>query len=113
MEICDKSWSQKHSGLTICTHTGVGDTRSGDLVFFSAALTTFLFYDDPIVYLSTKVLHGYFKPVFITLIFYASLTLPVIEFPFQKELFSGIVLEKRPLTMALTSMGMILNKHGF
>ena len=89
------------------------DTQSGDLVFFSAALTTLLFYEDLIVYLSTKVLFGYFKTVFITSICYTNLTLPVTEFPFQKELFSEIVLEKRPLTMALTSVGMIFNKRGF
>ena len=30
-----------HSMLTICTQTGTCDTRSGDLVFFSAAFDEF------------------------------------------------------------------------
>ena len=30
-----------HSVLTICTQTGTCDTRSGDLVFFSAAFDEF------------------------------------------------------------------------
>ena len=32
---------QHHSVLTICTQTGTCDTRSGDLVFFSAAFDEF------------------------------------------------------------------------
>ena len=32
---------RKHSVLTICTQTGTCDTRSGDLVFFSAAFDEF------------------------------------------------------------------------
>ena len=41
-----------------------------------------------LVYLRTKVLHGCCKPVFINLRQYTNLTLPVIEFPFHKELSS-------------------------
>ena len=33
--------TQIHSVLTICTQTGTCDTRSGDLVFFSAAFDEF------------------------------------------------------------------------
>ena len=65
------------------------------------------------IYVWTKVLHGCCKPVFITLRFYTNLTLPVIEFPFHKELSGEKILEKRPPTMTLTSMGIIINKREF
>ena len=65
------------------------------------------------IYLRTKVLHGCFKPIFITLRLYTSITLPITEFPFHKELVSEKILEKRPPTMKLTSIGVIINKREF
>ena len=49
------------------------------------------------IYLKTKVLHGYIKPIFITLRKYINFTISVIEIPFQKELSSQNIFEKRPL----------------
>ena len=46
------------------------------------------------MYLRTKVLRGCCKPVFITLRLYTNLTLPVIDFPFDKEISSDKILEK-------------------
>ena len=63
------------------------------------------------VYLRIKVLHGCCKPVYITLRLYTNLTLPVTEFPFHKKLSSENMLEKRPPTMTLTSICVIINKH--
>ena len=41
LTITMKKHKQNHSVLTICTQTGTCDTRSGDLVFFSAAFDEF------------------------------------------------------------------------
>ena len=65
------------------------------------------------IYLRTKVLHGCCKPVFITLRLYTNLTLPVIEFPFHKELSSEKILEKLPPTMTLTLICVLFDKREF
>ena len=41
------------------------------------------------IYLTKNVLHGCWKPVFITLRQFTNLTIPVIAFPSHKELYSG------------------------
>ena len=40
-DLCANFTLHRHSVLTICTQTGTCDTRSGDLVFFSAAFDEF------------------------------------------------------------------------
>ena len=58
-------------------------------------------------------MHRCFNPFFITLRLYTNLTLPVIEFPFHKELSNEKILEKRPPTMTLTSVDVIIDKREF
>ena len=65
------------------------------------------------IYLRTQVLHGCCKPVFLTLRLYTNLTLPVVELPFYKEFSNEKMLEKRPSTMRLTSIDVIINKREF
>ena len=89
-------FNQLIMATVVLTRRSVVDRKFGNSGVLRLLETYFAHYPYPnhlLTYLNTKVMHGCIKPVFITLRY---LTHPVIEFPFQKELFSETI----PHTMA-------------